>query len=221
MAEDQSQLLDVLTEFNATIDTLVGLYQDSLRGFHMIVEWSEGERRRAIETAKGKGFNITAEQTKKGKFYYSEGPPTSQDSMVLHPCTYGELEERNREGGRNQRAIGNVVLVNLYHYWEEHYRTQIADCINVNRRDVSSDIIGDIRLVRNSVIHHLGIAKREITRCKILKWFNEDDEILITQDHLVVIVAELRAYLNKLAKEHIGHDPGFGTMRTPWGHRVL
>ena len=42
--------------------------------------------------------------------------------------------------------------------------------------DVRDDLLGDIRLLRNDIVHHGGIAtKANSGRCKILQWFNDGD----------------------------------------------
>ena len=44
----------------------------------------------------------------------------------LHSTTQGELKRRNLPGGPNDVFIGNMCLVGLYTYWEDHYRAKVA-----------------------------------------------------------------------------------------------
>ena len=77
------------------------------------------------------------------------------------------------------RFVGNMIVVLLYQYWESYFRPRIAAILNEEPSDVKVPVIGDLRHIRNSIIHHGSIANADIERCEILKWFAPGDEISI------------------------------------------
>ena len=81
-----------------------------------------------------------------------------------------------------------MCLVMIYQYWEDRYREEIASSKGIAKDELMSDLFGDIRYFRNSIIHNKGRALREVNNCKILKWFKEKDDIVLNSekmDHLL------------------------------------
>ena len=79
------------------------------------------------------------------------------------------------------------VLI-IYQYWEDYFRGEIAKQLGVKKDDILSDIMGDLRLLRHSIVHHGGIALKEIENCEVIKWFREGDEIFINENKLKQII---------------------------------
>jgi hypothetical protein len=63
---------------------------------------------------------------------------------------------------------------------EPYYRPAFADANGVDKKQVRSEVMGDIRNLRNDVIHHRGIATAKNTgKCKILTKLSVGDMILL------------------------------------------
>lgn len=75
----------------------------------------------------------------------------------------------------------------------------IADCLGIKKPDLKVDIFGDFRLLRHSIIHHRGIALPGIEKCKVLKWFNENDQIALTEDQIKTIIFYVKIQVNDIA----------------------
>ena len=111
------------------------------------------------------------------------------------------LRERTAEDGQNYIKIGNLCLAQIYQLWEDKYRNRIATDLGIDRNDLKSDIFGDIRLIRISIMHHHGIALKEIEKTKIFQWFKEGDQIYLNQeifqDFIDRTIAEIKTFTPK------------------------
>lgn len=58
--------------------------------------------------------------------------------------------------------------------------------------------MGDIRLLRNSIIHHGGIALKNVENCELLKWYKEGDEIFIDAKKFEEILEHINVMIEKL-----------------------
>jgi hypothetical protein len=55
--------------------------------------------------------------------------------------------------------------------------------------------MGDIRLLRRSIVHHGGIALRDVERCELLQWFKEGDLIYLDFDMFKTMVGHINEML--------------------------
>jgi hypothetical protein len=73
----------------------------------------------------------------------------------------------------------------IYTQWEHNFRPRFAAALGTPLEEVKDDLMGDIRLLRNDVIHHHGIATKDHSgRCKLLRWFEPGERILITYEQV-------------------------------------
>lgn len=89
--------------------------------------------------------------------------------------------------------MANMCIVDIYQYWEEHYRKSISDALGVGKNDIKSNILGDLRYLRQSILHHRGICITKKEKFKILKFFDKDEPIKITSrmmDKIITIIRE-------------------------------
>lgn len=171
-------------EFLQTIDDIYGVYIDSTHGFDTV-------RNNFIKTQKL--LKIPDEELKEKNIYYGRGNPNHKNSYPLHHCTQEEFKRRNEINGKNYIIIANLCLVQIYQYWENHYRKQIAD--EMNQKNLNSDIMGDLKYFRESIIHHRGIALESIEKCKILKWYKVNDRICIDKEKFEQIIWLIKNWL--------------------------
>lgn len=89
----------------------------------------------------------------------------------------------------------NMCIVMMHAYGEDHYRKKIADASGFqdeeDEEEVASDIMRDLGILRNSIIHHDGyvIANK---RCSVLTWFKPGDKINIDLEQFSKINTRLR-----------------------------
>jgi hypothetical protein len=105
----------------------------------------------------------------------------------------GWLKVRNAPGGLNQRFLGNLIVVSVYSFWEDHYRARIAKQIGLEKEALLIPVLGDVRLIRNDVVHHRGIATERIERCQVLNWFTAGDPIELDADQIDFMMVSIRS----------------------------
>jgi len=136
-------------------------------------------------------------------FMYKAGPPEDDPEAevrkALHATTFSSLKDRLADDGSDMLRAADAVIVIVYHIWEEKYRRTLTSQSGVALGEISSDIMGDLRLLRNSIIHNKGIAGSDVGKCKVIQRFAPGDAITLTKSDMNEIIraikSELRARL--------------------------
>lgn len=177
-----NELEKYIYEYIDIVNVILGTYLDSTWGFDnnkQMIEMSQYQMRLPIE------------QLDNVHFSYGTDNPENPKSVELHRVTQGEFKQRNSKNGINYKFIGNMCLISIYQYWEDYYRDKIAVSKGMKKNDLKSDIMGDLRWLRVSIIHHKGIATKDVEKCKILKWYREGDEIFINKEKILEIISNI------------------------------
>jgi hypothetical protein len=128
-----------------------------------------------------------------------DGPPIrSPDEELqrsLHDTTLGGVKARLKDGGFDLQKAAESALVFTFHIWDEKYRGKING--PDGKPKVDSDIMGDLRLIRNSIIHNKGVADSNVARCKIITRFKPGEKIVLTKFDIYAIVRAIRADFQK------------------------
>jgi len=85
-----------------------------------------------------------------------------------------------------------MALISIYDYWEHSCRNKLADYHNVKPIQITSQIFGELRLLRNSIIHHGGIALPAVQSCMTFNWYKKGDSIFIDGDQMEDIVTSIK-----------------------------
>jgi hypothetical protein len=191
--------MSAIVEFEKVVDAVYGVYLDSTTGFSKVNHWIETQQRNLFEWLKHTHPELTSIDYLDGKaFTYGEGDPNKPEAVELHRCTQKEYKLRNSENGLNYRFIGNMALVAIYQYWEDHYRKKIALKLGLKKEELKEAIMGDIRLLRKSIIHHAGIALKDVENCEILQWYKEGDDVFVDKEGFKEIVFHIKQMLLRL-----------------------
>ena len=193
-----------IENFWATVDQVYGAYLDANAGLHFF-----SERIAQIQDQTATSSSISKEKLDSLTFFYGKGDPNKPDSIVQHRVTQGQLKYRNRKNGENALFLGAMSIVLIYQFWEDHFRKEVATELKIPPRDLKHDLLGDLRLLRIAIIHNGSIAKKEIEKCKLLKWFKEGDEIVITEDRMHELIVRLRELCVIWLEQHqsANHNP--------------
>lgn len=104
-----------------------------------------------------------------------------------YPVLAGEpLFRRTAPGGPMEQFVFKGWVSEVWDMWESHYRTQLTDAARPLPGAIRprQSVLGDLRHIRNNLLHH-GIAKRrEAASCKILRWFKEGEQMQIRMRHV-------------------------------------
>lgn len=67
--------------------------------------------------------------------------------------------ESNAKGGSNEQQHAKAILIFLFTYWEDEIRPRLAASKNIPIKDIHSDIMGDLRIIRNVILHAKSIMR--------------------------------------------------------------
>jgi hypothetical protein len=188
MKESMDPNANIFEEYLATVDSILGFYLDTLVAYGYSLRYLDEGQKAAIAEFKRRGEDWSVEDLDAKSLIFGEGDPNTSDAVVLHQTTEGQYKARNRKGGSNHRIIGNLCIVLLYQYWEDHFRSNFAEVLKMHKNDLLVDEFGDLRQFRRAIIHNNGIATREVASCKCFKWFTEGQAIHFTQDQIKTII---------------------------------
>ena len=177
-----------ICEFEEIVNMIVGVYTDATLGFNIY---------------QSRLREITKNSSSSARLFFGSGNPNEPATEIEHVAPITEVMSRNTETGSNFRFIGNMCLISIYQYWEDYYRNKIAELLGKKKNDLKEPIMGDLRLLRISIIHHKAIALPEIESCTLLRWYQESDEIFINKEQFQEIIKHIHAYIKKLKAEQI------------------
>jgi hypothetical protein len=179
-----------VTAFIAEIDRTLGIYLDMRRGFGSLLRELNVVRADFLKRTPG----VTEADLNAKPFTY-EITDAEAGSYILHACTQEEYRDRISPPGENARRAGNMCLVHIYELWEVRFREEIARALGINRNALVSDVFGDMRLIRNSILHHDSVALPEVGRCRVVNWFQPDSPIAFSRAQVLELGTILRREL--------------------------
>jgi len=91
-----------------------------------------------------------------------------------------ELQHRLAPDGPVAQFMSDQWVSSVYQQWEEVLRPQAAALLELSSNDVKIPILGDLRRLRDDVVHHRGVASTKNTgRCETAaSWFAVGDRIM-------------------------------------------
>ena len=146
---------DVIREYIDFVNRQVGVYMDALAGF-------AGHHTRVERQVNRINRPVTSSIDRKGQrvvVWASYEDPTQPD--VIHNRIIREADyiAANSKGGSNEQQHSHAVLVFLFTYWEDEIRPRLATSKGVESQEIKSDIMGDLRILRNVILHAKGILR--------------------------------------------------------------
>jgi hypothetical protein len=195
----ESEIDRIYSESLKVVNEIFMAYSDASMGFIMFRDVVEGAHRNLIKDGK-----LTPDQSEKAPFVYGEGDPNESGSYPLIETSVSDFKDRNKKEGNNFRIVGNMCLILMYTYWEDKYRSEIAEKVlgASNKSEVKLDVMKDIKNYRNSIIHNKGVADKKTGKNEILKWFKTGDEIFVNDAQLKSILFKLREGLKELKERY-------------------
>jgi len=195
-------MIDVATlvaEFEQVLDSVYGLYLDSTMGFAYALQFVGQAESASLAAIRSRDPELaTPAYVDSLPLTFGRGHPNATDAVALHQVSIGEFKERMRKGGRNYREIANLCLVLLYQFWEDHYRGAIASALGIEKNQLTSNLFGDLRQLRRSILHNRALAIPDVRSNTILTWFKPDDPIQLDERMFEDLVKAVRAALAEL-----------------------
>jgi len=196
---------DIVKEFIDFVNLQVGVYMNSIAGFSDAKMQMERQVARVLRAQSQKkdarGDQVITHQ--------SFEDPKSPDAVHSRIVTADKFIEENSPAGINQRQLSYSVIVFIYTYWEADIRPRLAKASGVDEKNVTSDIMGDLRCIRNSILHTKGVFTSEWHRkLVVLKdCFTVDEQIEISYELMHQIFVKIKQGCAKLIFEWLGVDP--------------
>lgn len=202
----KEQLSREVAGFVAVIDEMYGYYLDAVMAFGLYHRFIlDGiERTKAFFPP---GTNLADD------VFIGDGEPGDPSHFLEHRTTKTDLMSRNAPGGRNSVLAAQHLVVLIFTFWETRYRSTIADALGLKVDDLKVPLIGDLRRLRNDIVHSRGrISKETAAKIEVMTHFKEADEIVLGKDAVRALMQGLRTALDSLVVKAGGADPGHGTV---------
>lgn len=193
----------IIEEYIKIVDAIYGVYLDGIQGFYSSKKVFETSQLKTLEKNKElvgmkpadskTRYNLSISEFDDSCLIYTRGTKGKPDYKVLHYCpTQGQYKKRNSPDGENYRFMGNMTIISFYEYWQSSCRNKLAAYHKVKPNEIKSAIFGDLRLLRNSIVHHKGIALADVEQCSIFTWYKAADDIFIDGDKMEDIVTTIK-----------------------------
>jgi hypothetical protein len=93
-----------------------------------------------------------------------------------------------RKDGEFTDRIAKAILVTIYAEGDERYRPMMASEFGIPTKQIKSDLMGDVRHVRNWIVHNKSIVDEKRHSLKILQWQVEEGELKINRAMFAVLM---------------------------------
>ncbi len=103
----------------------------------------------------------------------------------------GDLIDSSQKNGDFPNQIAKSFICAIYSLWDELYRHEIAIENGCKQKQVMSDLMGDLRQIRNCVIHKKSKITNEQGKIKELKWVLQPGEIVISENMFQTLINQI------------------------------
>ena len=148
---------DIIREYIDFVNRQVGVYMDALAGF-------AGHHTRTERQVHRISSPVDSRIDSSGQrvvVYASYEDPTQPDVIHNRIIRATDYIAANSKGGSNEQQYSQALLVFLFTFWEEETRPRLAASRGVELQEIRSDIIGDLRILRNVILHSKGVIRSE------------------------------------------------------------
>lgn len=96
-------------------------------------------------------------------------------------------------------SLAKSQIILIYASWDEHYRPLIAEENNCKNAEVTCDLMGDIRLIRNCIVHNKSIITDEHKKMKVLSWSIQPGTLFINKEMFQALIEHTNGIIIKIA----------------------
>jgi hypothetical protein len=197
--------LPILRDFIDFVNNQVGVYMDCLAGFEgntVRIDRQVARVQRAIgrRIEDGRPVIVAA----------SIEDPTSPDVIHHRIIRSDDFLAANAEIGFNERQVCWSIIVFLFAYWDEEVRPKIAAVRGVEPNEVKVDALGDLRLIRNAIVHSKGVlsAGDHAKLRKLAGLVQPDATIALSHDQMHKLFIAIKQAIAEIILTYTGHLPG-------------
>lgn len=94
--------------------------------------------------------------------------------------------------GKFSDIIYKSYIIRIYSDWDENYRYELSKEFKREKNDIECDLMGDIRIIRNWIVHKSSVIGSNYNKLKVIKWnLNIGESIIINRDKSNQIMDEI------------------------------
>ncbi len=130
--------------------------------------------------------------------YQSPGKSTTGKIPMKH------LLENLKPRGEFENQLAKMLIVFIYHLWEDNCRNKIADSLSISKDRVECDLMGDIRKIRHSIIHKNSVVSQKLpNNLKILPqiWNIQPGLLIISENMVQSLMEQINALRVKIKSD--------------------
>jgi hypothetical protein len=197
---------DVIREYIDFVNRQVGVYMDALAGFaghHTRVE----RQIHRVNRPTSSRIDSTGQSL---VVWTSYEDPTKPDVIHNRIIRASEYIAANSQGGSNEQQHSQAVLVFIFTYWEGEIRPRLAAIKGVGLEEIRSDIMGDLRALRHTILHTKGIMRPEKHRGlkKLSGMFVVDQPVHVSYENMHQIFILIKQDCGRMLFEWLGVKDG-------------
>ena len=138
----------VVQEFIEFVNAQTGMYIDALAGFrgnHREIKRQVHKTTRPVEKKFENGLPTIV--------WASYEDPSKPDVIHSRIVRAADYLDSNRPGGSNEQQHARSIIVFTFTFWELEIRPRLASCKKKDPSNIKSDVMGDLRIIRNAILH--------------------------------------------------------------------
>lgn len=193
-------------EYIDFVNEQVGAYMSALAGF-------AGHHARVSKQVHRANRPVGKRKNEKGEVvmvWASYEDPSKPDIIHNQIVRSDEYLESNCPGGRNEQQHSRAIIVFLFTYWEAEIRPRLAHAKDVEVNEIRSDIMGDLRTLRNVILHSKSILRphRHASLRLLGDMFVSDRELEFSYEGMHRIFVLMKQDCARLLFEWLGVEYG-------------
>ena len=114
--------------------------------------------------------------------------PKVTDNANLQPSITFEELFSCQKSGKFRELIARSLVIDIYTEWEEVRRKKIAKICGVEKNNVNADLMGDVRNIRNFLVH----KKWKDKKLKVLRWAIGQESFRVTGNMFEELVQKIK-----------------------------
>lgn len=185
-----------LRDFIDFVNLQSGVYMDAIAAF----QGHKARTERQVFRITRPDRNQTDSLGNKVTVWVTHEDPSKPDVIRHRIIMADDYIKANSEGGVNYQQQSRGILIFIFTYWEDETRRNLATAISKNPSEIQSDIMGDIRILRNSILHSKAFLteKEHLKLTKLSGMFQPNTEILFSYEgmhQIFVLIKQSIAFL--------------------------
>jgi hypothetical protein len=193
---------EVVKQYIDFVNQQVGAYMDALAGFAGHYARVERQVHRVNRPVRSE-LDDTGRQVVVWASYEDPTKPDVIHNRIIRAQDYLAV---NAPGGSNEQQHARAIVVFLFTYWEDEIRPRLAKARDVPIHDIRCDTMGDLRILRNVVLHSKSImrADKHAEMKKLGALFAVDEPLALSYESMQKIFVAVKQDCGKLLFDWLG-----------------